>query len=383
MKTQTCTAMHDFFIKSLHLKKLSFVFLMLTVQAVHAQYAPNTSLFDLLTGEEIKEVTLRTDLVNLLSSGEQSAEYQPGTFSFSAQQGGNQTWDVKVKPRGKFRRQVCDFPPLKLNFSKTALFNKGLADHDKLKLVTHCTEDKNLGNEKVMQEYLAYKLYQELNPYSFRVQLVSIQYIDATGRLNGFRRLGFIIEDTSELEQRMNGKECEDCTYQSPTAFDTKAAGMHAMFQYLIGNSDYSVPVLRNIKLIRRAIDGKLVPVGYDFDFAGFVDAPYAIPANHLGQITIRQRIYLGTLASDQEMREVIEIFLSKKEQLLKVIQDFRPLSSAKRYELKEYMLTYYEQMEMIKANGYQDVYQHLRQEHPLAIPDGGSAADYGVVAKN
>ncbi|WP_367389798.1 hypothetical protein [Lewinella sp. LCG006] len=365
------------------MKKLIIVLLMLAVQAAHAQYAPNTSLFDLLTGEEIKEVTLRTDLVNLLNSTEQTADYQPATFSFSSQQGGKQTWDVKVKPRGKFRRQVCDFPPLKLNFSKTALFNRGLADHDKLKLVTHCTEDKNLGNEKVMQEYLAYKLYQELNPYSFRVQLVNIQYIDASGRLSGFRRLGFIIEDTGELEQRMNGKECEDCTYQPITAFDTKAAGMHAMFQYLIGNSDYSVPVLRNIKLIRRAIDGKLVPVGYDFDFAGFVEAPYAIPANHLGQITIRQRIYLGTLASDQEMREIIEIFLRKKEQLLQVIQDFRPLSAAKRFELKEYMLTYYEQMEMIKANGYQDVYQHLRQEHPMAIPDGGSAADYGVVAKN
>lgn len=382
MKTQTCTAIHDFFTKSRHLKKLMIVFLVLTVQTVHAQYAPNTSLFDLLTGEEIKEVTLRTDLVNLLKSAEQAADYQPATFSFSSLQRGSQTWDVKVKARGKFRRQVCDFPPLKLNFSKTSLFNKGLADHDKLKLVTHCTEDKNLGNEKVMQEYLAYKLYQELNPYSFRVQLVSIQYIDASGRLNGFRRLGFIIEDTSELEQRMNGKECEDCTYQPVAAFDTKATGMHAMFQYLIGNSDYSVPVLRNIKLIRRAVDNKLVPVGYDFDFAGFVDAPYAIPANHLGQITIRQRIYLGTLASDQEMQEIIEIFLGKKEQLLKIIQDFRPLPSSKRSELKEYLLTYYEQMEMIKAHGYQDVYQHLRQEHPLAIPDGGSAADYGVAVR-
>jgi hypothetical protein len=382
MKTQTCTAIHDLLIKSLHLRKLIAIVLLLSVQTVQAQLSPGTSIFDLLTGEEIKEVTLRTDLVNLLGTTSEEASYQSATFSFTSQQGGTQTWDLKVKPRGKFRRQVCDFPPLKLNFSKTALFNRGLADHDKLKLVTHCTEDKNVGNENVMQEYLAYKLYQALNPYSFRVQLVSIQYIDASGRLNGIRRLGFLIEDTSELEARISGKECDDCTYQPITAFDTKVSGMHAMFQYLIGNADYSVPVLRNIKLIRRSVDGKLVPVGYDFDFAGFVDAPYAIPANHLGQITIRQRIYLGTMASDQEMQEILEVFLSKKEQLLDIIQDFRPLSSMKRFELKEYLLTFYDQIEMIKSGGYKEVYSHLRQEHPLAIPDGGSAADYGVAAR-
>lgn len=382
MKTQTCTAMHDFLIKSFHLRKLIVIVLLLSVHTAQAQISPGTSIFDLLTGEEIKEVTLRTDLTSLLGSTDQEISYQSATFSFTSDQGGAQTWDLKVKPRGKFRRQVCDFPPLKLNFSKTALFNRGLADHDKLKLVTHCTEDKNVGNEKVMQEYLAYKLYQELNPYSFRVQLVSIQYIDASGRLNGIRRLGFLIESTNELEARINGKECEDCTYQPVTAFDTKASGMHAMFQYLIGNSDYSVPVLRNIKLIRRSADSKLVPVGYDFDFAGFVDAPYAIPANHLGQITIRQRIYLGTLASDQEMQEILEVFLSKKEQLLDIIQEFRPLSASKRFELKEYLLTFYAQVEMIEAGGYKDVYSHLRQEHPLAIPDGGSAADYGIAAR-
>ncbi|WP_020535793.1 hypothetical protein [Lewinella cohaerens] len=364
------------------MRKLIAIALLLSVQTVQAQLSPGTSIFDLLTGEEIKEVTLRTDLVNLLSSTDQEASYQPATFSFTSGQGGAQTWDLKVKARGKFRRQVCDFPPLKLNFSKTALFNRGLADHDKLKLVTHCTDDKNVGNEKVMQEYLAYKLYQELNPYSYRVQLVSIQYIDDSGRLNGFRRLGFLIESTSELEARLNGEECEDCTYQPVTAFDTKASGMHAMFQYLIGNSDYSVPVMRNIKLIRRSVDGKLVPVGYDFDFAGFVDAPYAIPANHLGQITIRQRIYLGTLADDEEMQEILEVFLRKKEQLLKIIQDFRPLPSSKRFELKEYLLTFYDQIEMIESGGYKDVYSHLRQEHPLAIPDGGAAADYGLAAR-
>jgi hypothetical protein len=365
------------------LKKLLFFIFCLLSYVAEAQHTVGTSLFDLLGDEEVCEITLRTDLVSLLASQEGEPEYQPATMKFSSKTAGSQTWDLKLRVRGKFRRQACEFPPLKLNFSKTALANQGLAPHDKLKLVTHCTEDEKVGNEKVLQEYLAYKLYEELNPYSFRVQLVRIQYLDAAGRLNGFSRYGFLIEDKSELEERMKGEECDDCVYQPATAFDTKAAGMHAMFQYLIGNADYSVPVLRNAKVIRRKIDGKLVPVGYDFDFAGFVDAPYAIPANYLGQITIRQRIYLGTLATDKELEEIMEIFLNKKKRVLDVVQDFRLLSSAKRYELKEYLLTFYEQIETIRAEGYQDIYQQLRQEHPRAVPDGGVAADYGVASKN
>ena len=54
MKTQTCTAIHDLLIKSLHLRKLIAIVLLLSVQTVQAQLSPGTSIFDLLTGEEIK-----------------------------------------------------------------------------------------------------------------------------------------------------------------------------------------------------------------------------------------------------------------------------------------------------------------------------------------
>lgn len=376
----TCTAIHDFFSKSLNLRKLFVVFLILLSQSLIAQVT-NPSIFDLLTGEDVREITISTDLVQLLSNAEQEAEYQYGTFTF---EDGNtlRSFDVKLRPRGKFRRQVCEFPPIKLNFPKAVLLNRGLSKHDKFKLVTHCTEDENLGNEKVLREYLAYKLYQELSPYSYRVQLVQIQYVDTSKRLNGFRRYGFIIEDTDEMVARIKGEECEECTYASPTGFDDMAAGVHAMFQYFIGNADYSVPVLRNVKVVERSMDNRLIPVGYDFDFSGLVDAPYSIPATYLGQLAVQQRIYLGTVASDSQMQEVLELFFSKKDRLMSMVARFRLLSSADRHAIREYLLTFYEQAEMIRDNEYQQVYLQLRQEHPLAVPDGGTAADYGVVGK-
>ncbi|PSR14318.1 MAG: hypothetical protein DA408_13710 [Bacteroidetes bacterium] len=347
-----------------------------------ADTAPVSSVFDLLTGQEIVEVTLRTDLGQLLAQAEATPTYQSGLFSFSPPGQGSQSWNIKVKARGKFRRQVCDFPPLMLNFSRVELENRGFSGHDKLKLVTHCAEDRIVGNEKVLREYLAYQLYRELSPYSYRVQLVSIQYIDSKGLVSGFKRLGFIIEDTDEMAERLQGEECDDCQYRPVAAFDQQAAGIHAMFQYLIGNADYSVPVLRNVKVVRRTLDQKLVPVGYDFDFSGLVEASYAIPANYLGQLAVRQRIYLGPLTADADMKQQIELFFAKKETLLRVVDNFKKLSSPARYDIREYLLNFYEQMQMIRDTGYHNVYQRLRQEHPTAVPDGGTAADYGVVSK-
>ena len=227
MKSQACTAIHDFFSKALNLRKLLLVLPLLLSFALGAQIT-TPSVFDLLSGTEVREITIRTDLTQLLASTEREAEYQVASFTFEDDQDVLRTFDLKLRHRGKFRLQACEFPPIKLNFPKTVLLNSGLAKHDKLKLVTHCTEDKNLGNEKVLREYLAYKLYQELSPYSYRVQLVQIQYLDTSGKISGFRRYGFIIEDTDEMTARIKGEECDTCTYAAPSSFDTKAALMLA-----------------------------------------------------------------------------------------------------------------------------------------------------------
>jgi hypothetical protein len=234
-----------------------------------------------------------------------------------------------------------------------------------------------LGHEKLLREYLAYQLYRELTPNSFRVQLVRIQYVDENSRVSGFVRYGFIIEDTDEMAERLGGEECDDCFYTLPGTLDARVADVHAMFQYMIGNSDYSVPVLRNVKLVRHLQTKQLLTVGYDFDFSGLVDAPYAIPASHNGQMVVRQRIYLGTSTSDAAMRQTIGLFLSKRDRLLQRVDRFKLLPVAHRRDAQEYLLTFFDQMERMRANGYRDAYSTLRQEHPRAIPDGGVLSDY------
>lgn len=334
-----------------------------------------------MQGAEILDATLKTDLSQLLSAIEGDAEYQPAVFSFTAPNGEAFTINLKVKQRGKFRRTACDFPPIMLNFSAKELTRMGLADYDKYKLVTHCSEDLPVGNEKVLREYLAYKLYQELTPQSYRVQLVRIQYLDSSHRISGFTRYGIIIEDTDEMASRIGGKECDDCFYALNGMLHHSSVNLHAMFQYMIGNSDYSLPVLRNVKLVRSQRNNLLIPVGYDFDFSGLVEAPYAIPASHLGQFVVRQRIYLGTFTPDEDMKQVVNLFFNKQDRILRLIQQFKPLPARQRAEVKDYILSFYEQMEMLRRKDFQDAYRLIRQEHPNAIPDGGQKQDYVIRA--
>jgi hypothetical protein len=361
-----------------YLKKVTVFFMMIYSLTAFGQQSVS-SVFDLMKQEGILEINLRTDLGKLLASAENKAVYQAASISFSTEDNGFQVWHIKIKPRGKFRRQNCDFPPLKFDFSKEDLNNEGLAAYDKLKLVTHCLDNRTLGTENLLREYLAYSLYQEVSPYAYRVQLVKIQYIDEQGKVSGFKRYGFIMESTEELAARLKGEECEECTYSKPADFDQQAASVHAMFQYMIGNSDYSIPLLRNVKLIRRQLDQKLVPVGYDFDFSGIVNAPYARPALHMGQQSLSQRIYLGTMISDADLQYTIGLFYEKQEALYSIVNRFRKLNGLKRLEVVEYLESFYAQMDEIRETGYHDVYHQLRREHLSAIPDGGRAIDYGI----
>ena len=165
--------------------------------------------------------------------------------------------------------RVCDFAPLKLNFSKKDLVKAGLKEFDKLKLVTHCMDDKSISKEAVMREYLAYKLYNELSNVSLRVQLVKITYVDVNTGEKIKNRYGFLIEDIDELAARNNAEVYERMNVQDNQLIAT-AENNHSFFQYMIGNADWDLKMLRNVKLLQDKRNGKITVVPFDFDFLWF-----------------------------------------------------------------------------------------------------------------
>ena len=141
---------------------------------------PSSTLFNLLERNGVLKVELELSL-STLEENTKNENYYPATFRFTDNTGAAQEWDTRVRARGRYRRRVCDFPPLKIDFGKDDLQKKGLMPFDDLKLVTHCMDGDD-GDDAALREYLGYVLYQKLTGYILRAQLVEVAYKDTDGR---------------------------------------------------------------------------------------------------------------------------------------------------------------------------------------------------------
>ncbi len=299
------------------------------------------SLLDQLGQQEVVKMTLTADFDSLLQN-RNTNDYNPGVLRYEDENGIDQTYHIKLRPRGKFRRKMCDFPPLKLNFSKDELQAAGLTPFDKFKLVTHCLDDAPLSRRLVLREYLAYKLLNELTPNSYRVQLVKITYRNQNNERNKSTRWGFLIEDDDELASRMECEECKNCMGRGAENFSPSHEKIASLFQYMIGNSDWSLKMNRNITLFTKP-DGTFVPVPYDFDFSRFVGAPYMRPNSDYQQTGAMERIFMGHATSAKELYATIAYFKTKKSALTRLVRNFSLLEEDDRLDLVQYLNTFYQ----------------------------------------
>ncbi len=304
------------------------------------------SVFDqmLNASGEVLEIKLTTDLQNIILNKKKD-EYQVAYIEMKGANGNNISHNLKVKPRGKYRRSICDFPPLKLNFAKDELVKQSLhPEFDKLKLVTHCsTGNKMEAKDNVLREYLTYQMYNKLTDNSFRVQLVKIEYVDLHNSSKPVTRYGFLIEDKDEMAMRINGEIC-NCHGLTPDMITKTPYNLMSMFQYMIGNEDWSAKMVRNVKAVQLFTGGMgnniLVP--YDFDFSGVVNAPYAIPDIKLKHQTVKQRHFYGEFSDANDLKVMSNHFLSRKKEILKTVRSFKRLSADSRIEIEVYLKEFF-----------------------------------------
>lgn len=322
-----------------------------SIPSAWARAQPAESIFSRLSRSgQLIELTLRTDMDELINNRRRE-EYQPAELYVTEKKGVETQWEVEAVPRGNYRRRICTFPPLRLNFAKSQLEERGLnPEYDKMKVVTHCLEGKE-GKDCVLKEYLAYKLYNQLNPKSYRVQLARITYLDTKGKYKKIKNYSILIEETDELAHRLGGVEFEGLN-QPPESFATAEENLLSVFQYMIGNDDWDFVMLRNVKLIRPDDGGGLIPVPYDFDFSGLVNAPYAVPNAKYGLSNVRQRVFMGHAAEEEQLQKTLEHFRRYHLHLRTIIKNFRLLSLAERTKAIKYIDSFYENEEaLIREN--------------------------------
>lgn len=302
------------------------------------------TIFQSLNREGLLEITVKTNLTELIENRKRDT-YQAAELIYENRNGEEVTRSIKVKPRGKYRRRVCAFPPIKMKFPKKSLQGEGLIeDFNTLKLVTHCLEDKPLGNANVLKEYLTYELFNELTDKSYRSQLVKVTYIDSEKKVRKIKRYGIILENTNEMATRLGGIECEDCMGTPANMIAPNEENLMSVFQYMVGNADWNMAMMRNVKLIQPVSGGKLIPVPYDFDFAGLVNASYAIPNSDYGLLSVLQRAYIGFPGSDATFQRTLTYFISKQKQLLNKVKQLKGLNRDEKNAIDHYLNAFFDQ---------------------------------------
>lgn len=238
-----------------------------------------------------------------------------------------QALPVALSVRGITRRatDVCDFPPLRVQFSPAPPPTSLFAGQKKLKLVTHCRNGASF-QQYVLLEYSVYRMYNLLTPHSFRVRLANIDYLGADGRPI-ISRVGYFLEDLSDLAKRNGMKETHAPTMIPETDLNPTDAARYALLQHMISNHDWSMragPAGRNCchnaELIGPLGPGTTIPVPYDFDFSGFVNAPYATTPEQLHISSVRERVYRGYCIDNSQVIEVARQMREARPQMIAAV---------------------------------------------------------------
>ncbi len=307
--------------------KLSFLLFVFTftgnlpLLGINSSEPADTLLF---SQHETLELTIRTDINYLISNRDRHMEYIDGEISFENHASELNKIKSEIKVRGNYRlkAETCDFPPLRLKFKNKEIANSIFENNKKLKLVTHCREDNSEMLNSVYREYLAYRLYNIISPNSLNVRLTRVTYIDInTG--NTIKQIGFLIEDDETLSKRLS---CENLAALNLSMEQLEREEMirMAMFEYLIGNKDWSVPKLHNVVLLREGTHTPPFAVPFDFDMSSFSNPPYR--QQIIGEEE-EEMIYQGFRVDCDQLQNSIQHYQDKKEELLNLILDFPYLS--------------------------------------------------------
>lgn len=317
---------------------LSIGLFLLMSSALSAQ---NPSIFQDLGQIANQEVIMVLDF-EALNELRKKDETFPARIQYKNAGGDSVSWNVKLNVRGRYRRLFCDFPPIKVVFPKKELQAKGFASFNDLKWVTHCFEDHE-SDEHLLREYLAYGMYQQISPYSYRTQLIKVTYINTNKPNQKIMRFAFVVEDDAEISQRLGLKECKDCFVANRDSLDLKSENSVAVFQYLIGNTDWSIARgQKNVKYFKPLSGGKMVVIPHDFDFSGFVDAGYAVPATGTNIQTVKERAFLGFKAEKAIWEETLGLYKAKQNAFIQYIEGFPHLKESSKKESIRYINSFF-----------------------------------------
>jgi hypothetical protein len=292
----------------------------------------------LFASEEPLTITLVADFKAINKDRDpESKKPFPGTLRI-----GEASIPTTINARGHLRRmaRTCDYVPLRVAFAKKDVKGTLFARQDALKLVVQCAGGRDF-EQYILRENLAYRVYNVITPRrSFRTRLARVTYVDAvTGKTMG-TRAGMFLEDESSVARRMEGRIVELPRLRFDD-LDQDSLMPMMIFEYMIGNTDFSIYALHNVRIVQRP-DKSLHPIPYDLDVSGLVNPPYGIPARALMLKSVTDRLYRGPCRPQSLVDPIVANFVAKKD-VVRALPDAIPgIERQTRDEVRSFLDGFY-----------------------------------------
>ncbi len=334
-------------------KALLSVFIFLFTISFYISYSQN------------KVITDQTDLVSELFKSQKTlplkisysnrdikektndSTYLKANLSYQNDEGIWKMIDVKIRKRGNFRLKNCYYSPIKIKIKKSNSKGTLFEGNKKLKLVLPCLTNSTK-NDYILKEYIAYKLYEIISNYHFKTRFTTISYTEIIGnRTKSHSLKGILIEDDKVVAKRIGGEIIKRSIH--PLNQEPITSVQNAIFQFMIGSTDFSTAYQHNEKLLFN--NNRIIPIPYDFDMSGFVNPSYAVfsnDINELGITSVRERLYRGFKRKKAVIQQVRQEFLDNKTKLIDIIDSFEPnFEDPKQFlDAKNYILEFFKIIE-------------------------------------
>ena len=315
---------------------LAFYFILIFVLGSYGQETKK-----LFTSDNILQLKIEFHMNDLIKDVE-VRDYHDAILSMMNEDTVLHEFKVKLKVRGNNRanKKTCKFPPLEVNFGKKSVKNSVFENQNKLKLVTHCRNSKDF-YDYVTKEYMTYKLYQLVTPVSFNVRLCEITYVDLDNQNETSTQIGFFIEKIKDVAKR-NDMVVNKDSIKHQDFCNKKELDKLTIFQFMIGNLDWSVPNRHNIKILSPEETGLPIAVPYDFDFAGIVSTPYAKPPDDMNIANVRTRVFRGLCRFDNGYGGTLDYFQTLKPKFIQLTRTSTYLSDKSKKSVDKYLESFY-----------------------------------------
>jgi hypothetical protein len=265
------------------------------------------------------EVNLTMNIKRVRNDKGENPPWRAASLSYKDASGKEVALPAQVRTRGIWRKKNCEMPPLRLNFKGEQTKGTLLEGVDKPKLVNYC-KDTDDYEQYLIQEAQLYRVYNLLTPASHRMRLLTVNYTDSAGGKVYAKRTGILLEEPDVMAAR-NGGPIMDLKGAVAEDLEPFHDALVGLFNYFIGNTDFSIYALHNVELVNQA-SGLVLPVAFDFDFSGVINTTYATPDPKLPIQNVRFRLFRGYCQNSEEYKKAIARFNEKKEAIYGLYSD-------------------------------------------------------------